>query len=120
MNKNKAAWFALAVLFAINAMNFFDRLVIGAVGEPIRREFGLDDKTLGLLSTAFTLVYAVVGVPFGRIADRFSRKRILSVGVFFWSLLTGVSGIANSVWQIFAARLGVGVAEALCVMPPTS
>ena len=120
MNKNKAVWFALAVLFAINAMNFFDRLVIGAVGEPIRLEFGLDDKMLGLLSTAFTLVYAVVGLPFGRIADRFSRKRILSIGVFAWSLLTGISGLAQSFWQIFTARLGVGIAEASCAPAATS
>jgi predicted MFS family arabinose efflux permease len=120
MNKNKAAWFALAVLFAINAVNFFDRLVIGAVGEPIRLEFGLDDKMLGLLSTAFTLVYAVVGLPFGRIADRLSRKRILSIGVFAWSLLTGLSGIAQSFWQIFTARLGVGIAEASCAPAATS
>ena len=108
------------VLFAINAMNFFDRLVIGAVGEPIRLEYGLDDKMLGLLSTAFTLVYAVVGLPFGRIADRLSRKRILSIGVFAWSLLTGLSGVAQSFWQIFTARLGVGIAEASCAPAATS
>lgn len=120
MSRNRAAWFALIVLFAINAMNFFDRLVIGAVGEPIRREFGLDDRELGLLSTAFTLLYAFVGIPFGRMADKFSRRNILSVGVIVWSLLTGVSGLAQSFGQIFAARLGVGAAEASCAPAATS
>ena len=52
----QSVWFALIVLFAINTMNFFDRQIIGAVGEPIRKEFGLDDASLGLLGTAFTLL----------------------------------------------------------------
>lgn len=117
---DRGAWFALAVLFAVNAVNFFDRLVIGAVGEPVRREFGLDDKMLGLLSTAFTLVYAIVGLPLGRAADRYSRRKVLSAGVFVWSFFTGLSGLAQSFWQIFAARIGVGVAEASCAPAATS
>ena len=108
------------VLFAINTLNFFDRQILGAVGEPIRKEFGLDDASLGLLGTAFTLLYAFVGVPLGRLADQVGRKKILSVGVFFWSLLTAASGVAQSYWQIFALRLGVGVGEASCAPAATS
>jgi MFS family permease len=107
-------------LFLINALNFFDRQIIGAVGEPIRREFGLDDKALGALNTAFTLIYAFVGLPLGRLADRFGRKWILSLGVFLWSLFTAASGLAQSFWQIFALRLGVGVGEASCAPAATS
>ena len=116
----KGVWFALIVLFAINTMNFFDRQIIGAVGEPIRKEFGLDDASLGLLGTAFTLLYAFVGVPLGVLADRIGRKRILSVGVFVWSLFTAGSGLAQNFWQIFALRLGVGVGEASCAPAATS
>lgn len=111
---NLSTWHVLAVLFLINTVNFFDRLIIGAVGEPIRKEFMLSDTSLGLLSTAFTLLYAFVGIPFGRLADTLSRKRILSAGVFAWSILTAASGIAQSYWQIFLLRLGVGVGEASC------
>ena len=106
--------YALAVLFAINLMNFFDRQILGAVGEQIRREWGLGDTALGALGTAFTLLYAFVGVPFGRLADRASRKHILAVGVFIWSVLTAASGIARNFWELFAVRLGVGVGEASC------
>jgi MFS family permease len=121
MNQNKShVWFALWVLFAINALNFFDRQIIGAVGEPIRKEFGLSDSALGALNTAFTLIYAFVGLPLGRLADRYSRKKILAVGVFFWSLMTAASGLARSFWQIFALRLGVGVGEATCAPAATS
>jgi MFS family permease len=113
-------WFALWVLFAINAMNFFDRQILGAVGEPVRREFGLSDSALGALGTAFTLLYAFVGVPFGRMADKYSRKTILSGGVFVWSLMTVASGLAANFWQIFLLRLGVGVGEASCAPAATS
>ena len=114
MNSKKSAYYALAVLFVINALNFFDRQIIGAVGEPIRKEFGLDDTALGALNTAFTLIYAFVGLPLGRLADKFSRKYILSFGVFFWSLFTALSSVTTSFWQIFALRIGVGIGEASC------
>lgn len=119
-NNRRYAWFALFILFVINTVNFFDRLVIGAVGEPIRKEFGLSDASLGLLSTAFTLLYAFVGLPFGRLADKISRRKILSIGVFVWSLLTAASGLAQNFWQLFALRLGIGVGEASCAPAATS
>ena len=115
-----AAWYALLVLFGINALNFYDRLVIAAVGEPIRKEFDLSDAQLGALSTAFVLLYAVAGVPFGRLADKAPRKLILSAGVFVWSLLTAASGLAQNFAQMFAFRLGVGVGEASCAPASTS
>ena len=90
--------FALAVLFAINAMNFFDRQILGAVAEPIRKEWGLSDSAIGALGTAFTLLYAAVGIPLGRLTDKSTRTRILSAGVFVWSLLTVASGFAQNYW----------------------
>lgn len=120
MNKKQAAYYGLAVLFVINTLNFFDRQIIGAVGEPIRLEFGLSDSALGALNTAFTLIYAFIGLPLGKLADRYSRKNILAAGVFFWSLMTAASGLARSFWQIFALRLGVGVGEATCAPAATS
>ncbi len=114
------ARYALGVLFAINLMNFFDRQILGAVGEDVRKEWGLSDTALGLLGTAFTLLYAVVGVPLGRLADRIERRRILSAGVFVWSALTAVSGFARTFTQMVIARLGVGVGEATCSPASTS
>jgi MFS family permease len=115
-----AAWYALIVLFAINALNFFDRNILGAIGEPVRKELELNDASLGLLQTAFTLFYAVVGIPFGWLADKFDRRRILSAGVFVWSLVTATSGFARNFGQLFALRLAVGVGEATCAPAATS
>jgi predicted MFS family arabinose efflux permease len=112
--------YALAVLFAINLMNFFDRQLLGGVGEGIRREWALSDTALGLLGTVFTLLYAVVGLPLGRLSDRLQRRKILAAGVFLWSLLTALSGMARSFSQLIVARLGVGVGEATCSPASTS
>jgi MFS family permease len=114
------ALYALIVLFAINLMNFFDRQIIGGVGEGIRREWGLTDTALGLLGTVFTLLYAIVGLPLGRLSDRTERRWILAAGVFTWSLLTAASGAARNFPQLIAARLGVGVGEATCSPASTS
>src|SRR5437879_11189502 len=87
--------YSLAVLFAINLLNFYDRQALGPLAEPIRKEFHLTDTQLGLLGTMFTILYAVVGVPFGRLADSWSRKKLLALGMLVWSTLTaGESGRA--------------------------
>jgi predicted MFS family arabinose efflux permease len=106
--------FALAVLFAINLLNFFDRQLPGALAEPIRKQFTLSDTELGLFGTVFTLVYAAIGMPMGRIGDRWVRTRLISIGVAMWSLLTAASGFAWSFPSLVAARLGVGIGEATC------
>src|SRR5436309_14060212 len=92
----KGAAYAVAVLFAINAMNFFDRSIFGAIGEAVRKEWNLGDAAIGLLATSFTLLYAIVGLPFGRLSDRFARTRILTIGVLVWRFLTAASGLARS------------------------
>lgn len=109
-----SARFALAVLFAINLLNFFDRQLPGSLAEPIRKEFMLSDTALGLLGTVFTLVYAAIGIPLGRIGDRWVRTRLISIGVTIWSVLTAASGFAWSFPSLAAARLGVGIGEATC------
>lgn len=115
MNQSRdQARYALAILFAINLLNFYDRQIPGALVEPIRKQWALTDSQIGWLATAFTLLYALVGVPLGRLSDRWSRPRLLSLGVAAWSLLTAASGLAWGYASLFAARLGVGVGEATC------
>src|SRR5687767_2700109 len=113
MDQQKTRTF-IFLLFLVNALNFFDRQILGAVGELIRKEWVLTDSQLGLLGTAFTLFYAIVGLPLGRLADSGNRTRLLAGGIFVWSLLTALSGRAGSFIQLFIVRLGVGGGEAIC------
>src|SRR5205823_8366106 len=114
MHKTPHLAFTFCVLLGINTVNFYDRQVLGAVQEKVRGEWGLSDSQLGWLGTAFILLYAVVGLPLGRLADRARRKWILAAGVGLWSVLTFASGFAWNFWSLFALRLGVGVGEASC------
>lgn len=113
-DQQKNARFALAVLFGINLMNFFDRQIAGALVEPVRLEFGLSDTQVGIVNTVFTLVYAFIGVPLGRLTDSWARTRLIAIGVSFWSLLTAASGLAVNYWTFLASRIGVGIGEASC------
>lgn len=108
------ARYTLAILFAINLLNFYDRNIPAAIVEPLRKDWGLSDVQIGWLGTAFTLLYAVVGVPFGRLSDRVQRSRLLGLGLAAWSLLTAACGLAWNYSVLFAARLGVGIGEATC------
>src|SRR5262245_39139565 len=106
--------FTLLVLLGINTMNFYDRQLLGALAEPIKREWQLSDAQVGLLGTAFTLLYAAVGLPLGRWADVGRRTTILLLGVTLWSVMTALSGIAWGFWSLFVFRLAVGIGEASC------
>lgn len=116
----RQAWISLAILFAVNMVNFFDRQILAAVAEPLRTEWGLTDTRIGWLVTSFTLLYAAVGIPLGRLADLGSRKRLLSAGLALWSALTCASGLARGFWSLFSARMGIGVGEAACAPAATS
>ena len=111
---------ALTILFLVNVLNIYDRQVLGAILEPLRREFHLSDTQLGALPAAFTVVYALAGLPLGRLADRWSRKRLLALGVTVWGSLTGLSALASSYVLLFASRMGVGIGEAVCAPAATS
>jgi MFS family permease len=106
--------FTLAVLLGINTMNFYDRQVQAAVQEQLKTSWDAPDRILGYLGSAFIILYAVVGLPFGRLADVGNRKLILAGGVAVWSVLTFGSGLAWSFMALFILRLGVGVGEATC------
>lgn len=115
-----ATWWPLAVLVAVNVLNFYDRHVAAAVVEPVRKEFLLSDTQLGWLNTAFTVLYGIVGLPLGRLADRVSRKKLLAAGIAVWALLTACTRWVHSYPFLVFTRLGVGVGEATAAPTATS
>jgi len=118
--QNNTLWFSVVVLFAINILNFYDRHVPGALVEPMRKEFHLNDTQIGLLGSAFIWIYAIVGVPLGRMADSASRKKLLAWGVVIWTALTASAGLATTYTFLLFSRIGVGVGEAACAPTATS
>lgn len=107
------AWYAVAVLVLAVVFSFLDRIIIALLVEPLRLDLGLSDTQLGLLQgLAFAVFYALVGLPIGRWSDRYSRRGIIAAGIFLWSIMTAVCGLARNFWELFWARVGVGVGEA--------
>jgi predicted MFS family arabinose efflux permease len=117
---NKSVLFSLGVLLAVNLLNFYDRQVPGALTEPIRKEFDLTDTEVGLMGSVFVWVYAIIGVPLGRVADIWSRRKLLAWGTGVWSGMTACAALATSFPILVATRLGVGVGEAVCAPTATS
>ena len=114
------AWRILFLLFLANLLNFFDRVIPAVVAEPIRKEWGLSDVQLGLVFSAFTIVYAIAGLPLGRLADTGSRRKIMGWGLAAWSAFTGATGAAWNYVSFFVVRLFVGVGEASYAPAATS
>jgi len=89
-----------------------DRSIMSVVMEPVKREFALTDTRLGLFALAFSVAFAVAGVPLGRLADRTSRRRTLAGCIAVFGLATAACGLAQTWIQLLIARFAVGVGEA--------
>lgn len=106
-------WYVVLVLMLAQTFSFIDRMIMGLLVEPVRASFGISDTQYSLLAgMAFAIFYAVMGLPLARIADRHSRRVLISAGIAVWSVMTAFCGMAQSFWGLFLARVGVGVGEA--------
>src|SRR3990170_2925928 len=107
------SWYALGVLFVVYLVNFVDRQILSILANDIKADLALTDAELGFLyGTSFAIFYALFGIPLGRLADSWSRTRLLALGLTLWSLMTALSGFARNGATLAAARVGVGVGEA--------
>ena len=94
-------------------VSFIDRQVITLLVQPIRADLAISDTGMSLLmGLAFAIFYVTMGVPIARLSDRYSRRTVIATGIFLWSLATAACGLARNFWQLFLARVGVGVGEA--------
>jgi len=107
------AWYVLALMTIASLFNFLDRTLIYILFTPIKQEMSFTDFELALLgTTSFVIFFTVLGVPFGRLADRGSRKNMIAGGLAVWSLFSGLTGFAKGFWALFLCRVMVGVGEA--------
>lgn len=108
-----SSYYTLSVLLLAYILSFIDRNIMSVLVGPVRAHFEISDFQFSLLhGMAFTLFYVVLGLPIGWLADRYSRKWIITGGVFFWSVMTCLCGLAKSFAGFFTTRIGVGVGEA--------
>lgn len=107
------AWYVVGVLTVVFTLSFIDRQVISLLIGPIKADLGISDFEISLLQGfAFAVFYSFMGLPLGRLADHRSRKWIIAIGIFFWSIATAACGLARNFLQLFVARVSVGVGEA--------
>ena len=106
-------WYVIWLMFAINMLNYIDRMILAVLIEDIRAEIPMSDSQIGILTgLAFAIFYAVAGLFLGRLSDKFSRKKILVSVISFWSLATAACGLVSSFAQMLLARISVGFGEA--------
>lgn len=107
------AWWAVAVLVFAYTLSYVDRMIVALLVEPLKTDLGLSDTQISLLQgLAFAIFYTTLSIPVAALADRRPRTSIIACGVAFWSAMTAVCGLAGNFWQLFLARMGVGVGEA--------
>ncbi|MBF8270217.1 MAG: lgoT, partial [Gammaproteobacteria bacterium] len=111
------AWYVVVILFLAYTLAYIDRQIIALLVEPIKHDLQISDTEISLLQGfAFVIFYTITGIPLGRLADRKNRRLIISAGIFLWSIMTAVCGLARNFSNLFLARIGVGIGEA-CLTP---
>ena len=104
---------ALALVALTNAMSLLDRQILAILAPAIKKDLAVGDAEMGLLyGTVFALFYALFSLPVGRLADGWTRTRLLAISLLFWSAATGLAGLASSFALLALSRLGVGIGEA--------
>lgn len=111
---NRTLGYVVLLLTLASTLSFIDRQILAVMIGPIKRDLGgLSDTEISLvIGLAFSLIYALSTLPLARIADRSNRRNVIAAGILSWSLMTTLAGMANTYWQLFIARMGVGVGEA--------
>ena len=111
-NPGAMAHTTLAILFAMNLLNYVDRSVLNGMLPLIKEDWNLSDKSLGLLVSAFAITYMFASPVFGWLGDRYVRKWIAGAGVAVWSISTAAAALAQNFTQLFGLRMILGVGEA--------
>ncbi|WP_162558820.1 MFS transporter [Sphingorhabdus sp. EL138] len=105
--------YVLFVLCLASVISFLDRQIINLLVDPIKADMGLSDTQISLLQGfAFALFYSLAAIPLGRMVDGRNRKKIIALGMVLWSFATALCGLSRYFWQLFVARMIVGIGEA--------
>jgi MFS family permease len=114
-----ASIYALALLTLVSTLNYFDRSVLSLMLPLIKKDFHVSDTTLGVV-TGLIAIYAILGVPVAWLAERWSRRNIVAIGLAFWSLMTALTGLVTNVWQLGGTRFAMAIGESAGLAPSQS
>jgi MFS family permease len=106
-------------LTLVSTLNYFDRSVLSLMLPLIKKDFHVSDTTLGVV-TGLIAIYAILGVPVAWLAERWSRRNIVAIGLAFWSLMTGLTGLVTNVWQLGLTRFAMAMGESAGLAPSQS
>ena len=106
---------ALLLLTALNLLNYADRNVLFAVQPLVQNEFHISKAQIGYLTSAFLICYMLAAPFVGPLADRYSRKIIISLGAIFWSGLTLLTAVTHTYTELLVRHTLVGIGEATFV-----
>ncbi len=119
LGRRYKVWLVL-VLFLVSVFNYADRAILSVLAQPIKEDLHLTDTDLGMLQgLAFAILYSLLGVPLGWLAERVSRKGVIAACIAAWSFMTAACGLAGSFFTLLLGRIGVGIGEA-GFQPPVS
>ncbi|MBN8831873.1 MAG: MFS transporter [Sphingomonadales bacterium] len=108
----RQSYWSLFVLTIVVMFTVLDRQILGLMIEPVKQDFGITDTQAALLlGAAFAFPYAIAGMPIARLADSCNRRNLVAACIGFWSIATCACGLAQSYFQMFLARLGIGAGE---------
>lgn len=116
VSASAAALYATGVLFITNVVGYIDRKILTLLVEPVKASLGLSDGEIGLMQgIAFVIAFSATGLFMGHLVDRRSRRNLLIISIAIWSISAAAGGFAQTGWQLFIARMGVGVGEAALI-----
>lgn len=105
--------YLIGILLLAYTFSFIDRQILSLLVEPMKRDLSISDTQMSLLQgLSFALFYTFLGLPLGRLSDLRSRRGLIACGIFLWSVMTALCGVAKTYGMLFLARMGVGVGEA--------
>jgi MFS family permease len=110
------SWGVVAMLWVVAFLNYFDRILITSMRDPIVADFSLTDAQFGLLTSMFLWTYGILSPFGGFFADKYSRKKVIVFSVFIWSAVTLWTGFISSFSELLVARAVMGISEA-CYIP---
>ena len=109
-----SAWYVVGILALLNTFSIIDRLIGGVIVQPIKQDIAISDSEMGIvLGTSFAILYSLIGLFTGQMADRGNRRNLVVFGVLAWGISTAASGFAQDFWSLLGCRAGVAFGEAV-------